>query len=247
MVPGEAAYLVSQRGVTALRGTPAEVLVPLLDGTRDHAEVISAATPLLTTEEAAGSLRALDAAGLLRLGTPGTADPAAEAYWDLAGPGAPAALAALAGAAVALVPLAGTDAAEAAEACRASGLTVTDAPERADLTLVLCDDYLDPELAEVDARQRTAGTPWLPVRTGAAALWLGPVLRPHDGPCWHCLATRLRGHRYAERPLQRALGEEGPVRRPHTTLAAGRAVAVHLAVLEAAKWLAGRAARATTG
>ncbi|MEV4907228.1 TOMM precursor leader peptide-binding protein [Streptomyces albidoflavus] len=239
VVPGEAAYLVSQRGVTALRGTPAEVLVPLLDGTRDHAEVISAATPLLTTEEAAGSLRALDAAGLLRLGTPGTADPAAEAYWDLAGPGAPAALAALAGAAVALVPLAGTDAAEAAEACRASGLTVTDAPERADLTLVLCDDYLDPELAEVDARQRTAGTPWLPVRTGAAALWLGPVLRPHDGPCWHCLATRLRGHRYAERPLQRALGEEGPVRRPHATLAAGRAVAVHLAVLEAAKWLAG--------
>ncbi|NEC94280.1 hypothetical protein G3I57_02940, partial [Streptomyces albidoflavus] len=104
VVPGEAAYLVSQRGVTALRGTPAEVLVPLLDGTRDHAEVISAATPLLTTEEAAGSLRALDAAGLLRLGTPGTADPAAEAYWDLAGPGAPAALAALAGAAVALVP-----------------------------------------------------------------------------------------------------------------------------------------------
>ncbi|MGW9410668.1 TOMM precursor leader peptide-binding protein [Streptomyces diastaticus] len=239
VVPGEAAYLVSQRGVTALRGTPAEVLVPLLDGTRDQAAVINDAGPELTAEEAAGSLRALDAAGLLRVRTPETADPATEAYWDLAGPGAPDALAALAGTAVALVPLAGTDPAGVAEACRASGLTVAGTAEEADLSLVLCDDYLDPELAGVDARQRTAGTPWLPVRLGSAALWLGPVLRPHDGPCWHCLATRLRGHRHAEWPLQRALGQDGPVRRPHATLPAGRAVATHLAVLEAAKWLAG--------
>ncbi|MFD5184155.1 TOMM precursor leader peptide-binding protein [Streptomyces sp. NPDC058372] len=247
VVPGEAAYLVSQRGVTALRGAPAEVLVPLLDGTRDHAGVVRAAAPALTREEATSSLRALDAAGLLRLRTPeaaesaapAPADPDAEAYWDLAGPGGPVALAALAGAAVAVVALAGADPAGAAEACRASGLAVAATPEEADFSLVLCDDYLDPELAEADARHRAAGKPWLLARLGSAALWVGPVFRPHDGPCWHCLATRLRGHRFAEWPLQRALGETGPVRRPHATLPAGRAVAVHLAVLEAAKWLAG--------
>jgi hypothetical protein len=33
-VPGEATYLVSRQGVTTLHGLLADVLVPLLDGTR---------------------------------------------------------------------------------------------------------------------------------------------------------------------------------------------------------------------
>lgn len=96
-----------------------------------------------------------------------------------------------------------------------------------------------PGLREVDAGHRATGTPWLLVGVGSTAPWIGPVFRPGEGPCWHCLATRLRGHRSSERPLQRALGLEGPPQRPHATLAAGRAIAVQLAVLEAAKWLAG--------
>uniref|UniRef100_UPI00158626D4 hypothetical protein n=1 Tax=Streptomyces sp. TRM64462 TaxID=2741726 RepID=UPI00158626D4 len=40
VVPGEAAYLVSQRGVTALLGPHAEVLVPLLDGSRSADAVV---------------------------------------------------------------------------------------------------------------------------------------------------------------------------------------------------------------
>lgn len=45
VVPGEAVYLVSHRGVTALHGDPAEVLAPLLDGSRSPAEVLGRPLP----------------------------------------------------------------------------------------------------------------------------------------------------------------------------------------------------------
>ncbi|MBT2510126.1 TOMM precursor leader peptide-binding protein [Streptomyces sp. ISL-98] len=247
IVPGEAAYLVSQRGVTALHGDHAEVLVPLLDGTRCPDEVVRDAAPALTAEEALDSLRALDAAGLLRL-RPAPADsplaspcsdPAAEAYWDLAGLDGGQVSATLAHSSIRIVALAEIDVDEAHSACSASGLIVAPPEVDADLTLVLCDDYLSPGLADIDAEHRASKRPWLLARLGSTASWVGPVFRPHEGPCWNCLATRLRGHRLSEWPLRRALGLDGPPPRPHATLAAGRSLTVNLAVLEAAKWLAG--------
>ncbi|MYT20093.1 hypothetical protein GTW69_07290, partial [Streptomyces sp. SID7760] len=84
VVPGDAAYLVSRRGVTALGGSGAEVLVPLLDGTRTAGAVRQEAARTLGAEEADAALRSLADAGLIRSTTPAAED-AAEAYWDLAG------------------------------------------------------------------------------------------------------------------------------------------------------------------
>ncbi|MGO4751749.1 hypothetical protein AB4212_24560, partial [Streptomyces sp. 2MCAF27] len=42
-VPGEAVYLVSERGVTALHGQTAETLAPLLDGSRDLEHILAEA------------------------------------------------------------------------------------------------------------------------------------------------------------------------------------------------------------
>ncbi|MFJ8311736.1 MULTISPECIES: TOMM precursor leader peptide-binding protein [unclassified Streptomyces] len=245
VIPGEAAYLVSHRGVTALRGEPAEVLVPLLDGSRSPAAVVREAAASLSGEEALAALAALDAAGLLRL-RPAPAgrrpDPAAEAYWDLAGLDGGEVAAHLARRCVHVVALQGLDADEAREACRACGLTVArsdDVRDEADLTLVLCDDYLSPQLADIDAEHRASRRPWLLARAGSTACWVGPVFRHREGPCWHCLTSRLRDHRRSEEPLRHALGLAGPPGRPPATLPAGRSLTVQLAVLEAAKWLAG--------
>ncbi|MGE6737873.1 TOMM precursor leader peptide-binding protein, partial [Streptomyces sp. NPDC059900] len=67
VVPGEATYLVSRLGVTALRGEHAELLVPLLDGTRDLEGVLRDAAPGLDSESVLRSLDDLTTAGLLRL------------------------------------------------------------------------------------------------------------------------------------------------------------------------------------
>ncbi|SEK75955.1 TOMM precursor leader peptide-binding protein [Streptacidiphilus jiangxiensis] len=107
------------------------------------------------------------------------------------------------------------------------------------LSLVFCADYLDPRLAEVDREHRAAGIPWLLAKPGGADPWIGPVFRPQDGPCWNCLADRLRRNRRSEQPLRRALGMDSPLARPESSLAAGRTMGLHAAVLEAAKWLAG--------
>jgi ribosomal protein S12 methylthiotransferase accessory factor len=137
------------------------------------------------------------------------------------------------------------DAAGARSACRASGLTVVDPGEGGagqgptGFSVVLCDDYLAPQLRTIGARHRAKGRPWLLAKPCGAEPWVGPVFRPDSGPCWSCLAHRLRAHRRSELPVQQALGMAGPVPRPVTSLTAGRALGLHMVVLEAAKWLAG--------
>ncbi|KPI05672.1 biosynthesis docking scaffold protein, SagD family [Actinobacteria bacterium OV450] len=251
VVPGDAAYLVSRRGVTALSGSEAEVLVPLLDGTRTVGAVRQEAARILGVQDTEAALRSLADAGLIRSAAPAPAPAAsgaalspgagteAEAYWDLAGLDGGLAAAGLARARVAIEALPGLAPAPVAEACRASGVPVSGDLRTADLVLVLCDDYLSPELASVDAAHRAAGRPWVLAKLCGTDPWVGPFFRPGTGPCWHCLAVRLRGHRHSEVPVRRALGLDGPVPRPPAGLAAGTALAVNLAVLESAKWLAG--------
>lgn len=246
VVPGEAAYLVSQAGVTALHGAHAEVLVPLLDGTRSERSVIEAAHPVLSAGEVRASLRVLEQARLLRrlpAAGPRTAPSptarAAQAYWDLAGLDGDGAAGRLACSSVSILNLTDTDTAPLERACRDSGLAVTGERD-ADLLLVLSDDYLDPALHDVNARLLAEGRPWLLAKLSGSVPWVGPLFHPGtDGPCWSCLAVRLSGHRRHESPLRTALGLDGPLPRPEASLAAGCSLALHTAVLECAKWLAG--------
>ncbi|MYW51685.1 TOMM precursor leader peptide-binding protein [Streptomyces sp. SID8376] len=250
VVAGDATYLLSEYEVTALRARGLEQLAPLLDGTRDLSELQRELAPTMSASDVASLVGALGRAGLLhtrRSRAPGTGDPALAAYWDLAGVPAdePAATE------VRVETVGDADATAVREALQSAGLTVREtdgapttsgtsgARTGAGLTVVVTDDYLMPELAEVDARQRRIEAPWLLVRPDGATAWLGPVFQPGTNACWHCLAHRLRAHRVSEQPVRRALGLAGPVPRPRTAHPAARAAAAHLAALEAAKWLAG--------
>ncbi|WP_062013539.1 TOMM precursor leader peptide-binding protein [Streptomyces hygroscopicus] len=330
-VPGEAVYLVSEHGVTALHGRAIAALAPLLDGSRDLAHILTeaaaparaagppgaAAADAVPARQAERVIARLRAAGLVsereHVSTPEAA------YWELAGLGsadgsATASAPPVSRPAVAPVVLGSADPAEVVLALRAAGLRTTDPrtadaratdgamdwvmdPRTADpratdaravdramdgeadgaangqadgdttgghptgprpntprqeicqialrqhdaaeLTLVVCDDYLDPRLAAVDAAHRAAGRRWLPVKPVGTQAWLGPFLGAPDDPCWSCLADRLWRGRQAEAYLQRRLGRPGPVPRPPASLPASRAAALQLAALEAAKWLAG--------
>lgn len=68
------------------------------------------------------------------------------------------------------------------------------AVKRACMTLVFCDDYLDPRLGPIDAQQRAARRPWLLVKPAGERAMVGPLFTPHAAAataCWHCLAHRL--------------------------------------------------------
>ncbi|WP_405642386.1 TOMM precursor leader peptide-binding protein [Streptomyces uncialis] len=249
VVPGEAVYLLSARRVIALHGPHVPALARLLDGTRTLPRLLRDAAREVPAEDARRALDELDRAGLIGrvdTGAAAGATPrahdnalAAQAYWELAGLDGPGTEATVSGSPVDLVTVGRADLAEARSACGAAGLLVAgEDTGPAALGLVLCDDYLDPGLARIDAEHRALGRPWLLADPYGVEVRVGPVFRP-DGPCWSCLAQRLRLHRRAEEPLRNALGLSGPVARPATSLPATRLLGLHRAALEAVKWLAG--------
>ncbi|NGO43907.1 TOMM precursor leader peptide-binding protein [Streptomyces ureilyticus] len=237
-VSGEAVYLLSDQGTTALRGRQIEALAPLLDGTRTLPAVIADATDSVPPAQAGRLIAALARADLVGYRDPG-ADAAAEAYWELAGIGGPGVVAAVRSTPVRVAALGRTDGSVVRAECRAAGLVLAESEEQAAFGMVVCDDYLDPELAAVDARHRAAGLPWLLARSRGPEVWVGPVFGAPDGPCWSCLAHRLRGHRWSQAPVWNALGLSGPLPLPEASLTAVRSLGLQTTVLEALKWAAG--------
>ncbi|MFI9557466.1 TOMM precursor leader peptide-binding protein [Nonomuraea endophytica] len=223
VVAGEAVYVSSAKGTTALEGALIHRLAPLLDGTRTVAEIRQAMAPWASAPRLGHMLAQLAQANLV--GLQSASKTAADAYWDLAG--LDQAELKAASTSVAVITLGDQPPDAAAEACRAAGLIV--APEEdAGAFLVLCADYLDPRLAEVNTRRLADGRPWLLAATCGPDVWIGPAFEPGTGPCWECLAERLRRHRCA--------GTHCP---PEASLAPTRALGLHLAVHELTKWLAG--------
>jgi ribosomal protein S12 methylthiotransferase accessory factor len=243
VVPGEAAYLFSERGVTALFGPHVEALTPLLDGTRDLPALLKDLPDGLTAEQVGNLLTRLMDAGLVgpRTQTLADADETALAYWDTSGLNPSSAVTDIARSRLALLAVGDLGAAAtsaAAAALDSAGLSVTADPATADLSVVLCTDYLSPELAEIDAAHRAAGRPWLLAKPVGATVWIGPIFQPHEA-CWHCLTVRLRAHRRAEGYVQAALGRSGPARVRAVTVPPLTTTAMHMVALEAVKWLAG--------
>ena len=75
--------------------------------------------------------------------------------------------------------------------------------------MIVCDDYLEARLADVNRRQLEAGAPWTLVRPRGMEALFGPIF-PADrqGSCWDCLANRLRNHKEAHGFLRHVAGEE---------------------------------------
>jgi oxazoline/thiazoline synthase len=238
VIPAEAVYLVSERGLTALSGSAIERLAPLLDGTRTMAELTREMSAHLSAAEVGQVLARLSAAGLISFiqrSAAGRGDERARAYWDLAGIAPDAA--APAHAAVEIIAADGADTEALAAACQASGLTVRQpGGGAATLSIVVCDDYLNPELGAINADHLASNRPWLLANPSGSDLWIGPVFRPGSGPCWACLAKRLEGNRPGEFLVRRLLGADRPCA---ASLLPGRAAGAQLTALEAVKWLAG--------
>ncbi|MBO0806683.1 MAG: TOMM precursor leader peptide-binding protein [Actinobacteria bacterium] len=239
-VPAEVVCLVSERGVTALSGPSIEKLASALDGTRTVGQVKEELSPDLSEGEVEQMLGRLRDAGLLDCCPRRAVDPAdrqAHAYWSLAGIDAERAASALATSAVEIICTGSVDPDVVAAACRESGLTICAPGRAAALSLVLCDDYLDPALDRRNSGYLAGRRPWLLAKPFGAIPWIGPVFQPGTGPCWVDLAKRLEGNRPGEFLVRRSAGRG--VSPPAASLPAGRAVGLQITVLEAVKWLAG--------
>ena len=105
------------------------------------------------------------------------------------------------------------------------------------LTVVVCDDYLDARLAEVNRDQLEARAPWTLVRPSGMEALFGPVFRADkEGPCWNCLAHRLCSHQEVHSFLRNIAGEQAAFK-PFASQPGVREALHGLIAAETVKWL----------
>jgi ribosomal protein S12 methylthiotransferase accessory factor len=86
-------------------------------------------------------------------------------------------------------------------ALRKLGVRVVD--RSADLTVVLVNDYLEGQLEPLNRQHLSDRTPWLLVQPSGVFPLVGPVFSPGKGPCWTCLAERMKRNREVRAMLDR--------------------------------------------
>ncbi len=74
---------------------------------------------------------------------------------------------------------------------------------KADLTVVLVNDYLEARLAEHNRKHLADKTPWLLVQPSGVFPLVGPVFTPGKSACWACLADRMTRNREIKALLDR--------------------------------------------
>ena len=122
----------------------------------------------------------------------------------------------------------------------------TDTIERADLVVVIVNDYLHPQLEKLNRAQHTAGKPWLMIKPVGHIVWLGPLITPtEDLGCWQCLAHRLKENRPVDMVILENESDQLPV--AEAAIPMSRATGLELAATEIARWAATGQCEALSG
>lgn len=225
-------FLVGERERFLLQGRPYALVAPRIDGRRSLGELVDALADTLSLPEVDYVVAVLRKRGFV-LDSPQAQAPAAAAFWRALGLDDALAERRLRAARVAVTAIGGADPAPLVESLAGAGVAVD---PHAALRLVVTADYLDPDLAASAHASRAAGSAWLPVRPGGTQPWIGPLFRPDGGPCWECLAQRLRVNHPVESFLAERLGR--PVAAPAAAVPTSVRAALELAALTVARWIA---------
>ncbi|MXY35108.1 MAG: TOMM precursor leader peptide-binding protein, partial [Boseongicola sp. SB0664_bin_43] len=202
-VVGEAqALLVSERFNTLLHGELHCNLLPLLDGQHTRDEIVARLEKAHLATDVLAAIGSLSAKGYVVSADHGM-ERSRAAYWSSLGASPRWAERQLSEACVAVEDDDGQLSRQLVE----QGARVANRSPR--LRAIVCDDFLASNLGEANRRQLEAGTPWILARPRGMEALFGPVFRADGhGPCWDCLAHRLRGHQEVHNFLRNVAGEK---------------------------------------
>ncbi len=156
-------------------------LIPLLDGSLTIDEIVSQLADTIAEEDVKSFLERLTKRQLIH-------DAA------MSGP-AGAVGRSLDGMTVGLQVFGGLSSEPMVDVLQRKGASLADGAARADITVVLTDHYLRPEL---EAFNLSANQPWIMLGPNGHDMWIGPLFAPEETACWDCLAHRLRINRKVE-------------------------------------------------
>jgi ribosomal protein S12 methylthiotransferase accessory factor len=230
----EQAFLLGERGQFMLEGRIQVLAVSLLDGLRSVRDILSALDGRASPPEVFYVLRQLHRRGSLVEAAPGV-PPERVAFWRALGLEPATAMKRLVEGGVTLHALDGLELEPLRTGLEGAGLRVRDV---APLRVVLVRDYLTPELEALNRQALETHAPWVPVKTTGAVPWVGPVFRPGQGPCWECLAHRLRHNAPVASFLRARTGSRDPLSPPRAELPASLQASAGLAGLRIAQWVA---------
>ncbi|NEQ40153.1 MAG: TOMM precursor leader peptide-binding protein [Okeania sp. SIO3I5] len=246
-------YLLGENSTEALTGEFYCQLVPLLDGQHSFEEICQTLAEIVDPEDVEYVLDRLRSKGYLTEATPELSPPAA-AFWSLLNVEPQLAADFLEKITVYVASVGETTTDLLVESLTAVGIKTKhweDYPLTSDrnaLLVVLTDDYLQPQLAEINKTAIAANQPWLLAKPVGGLLWLGPIFEPEETGCWECLSQRLRGHREVEatvlRQKQKSVASTASKREvsgclppPAVFLPSTLATAINLITTEVAKWI----------
>ena len=222
--------LVSESFNTLLHGGLYCDLLPLLDGRHPREEIVTALAGTHAASDVLAAVGALTGKGYVVSAEHGM-DRGRAAYWSSLGASPRWAEQRLAESSIAVEG----DDGRLARQLQDSGVSVGNGAPR--LTVLVCDDYLAAHLAQVNRRQLDAREPWTLVRPLGMEALFGPVFRADGkGPCWDCLACRMRSHREAHNFL-RNIGGEGAAFKPFAAQPTVLEALYGLIAGELVKWL----------
>ena len=194
--------LVSESFNTLLHGQLNRSLLPLLDGRHSQEEIVAALEDAHSAADVRAAILSLSAKGYVVSADHGM-DRCRAAYWSSLGASPRWVEQRLADS---RIQVEGDDG-RLVRQLEDSGASVGSVDPK--LTVRVCDDYLAAHLAEVNRRQIETGAPWTLARPRGIEALFGPIFHADEqGPCWDCLAFRLRSHREVHNFLRNVAGEE---------------------------------------
>ena len=198
----EQTLLVSESFNTLLHGRLNRDLLPLLDGRRSHREIVETLAGAHAATDVLAAIVTLSSRGYVVSADHGM-DPARAAYWSSLGASPRWVEQRLAESRIAVEG----DDGRLIRRLEESGASVDS--EAPGLTVIVCADYLEARLADVNRSRLKMQAPWTIVRPRGIEALFGPIFRAdEEGPCWACLAYRLRNHQEVHNFLRNVSGEK---------------------------------------
>ncbi|MGK7926077.1 MAG: TOMM precursor leader peptide-binding protein [Spirulina sp.] len=232
-VEGESVFLLSERGTILLSDVIYQKLIPLIDGTRSQEEIVARVRNEIPEAYVYFALMELEQKGFL-IENEESFSPDLALFCEYLNIKPEDAQKRLQSTRVAVRTLGSLEGGELTEMLASLHVQIA---EPADIEIILTDNYLRPELEEINQTHLQTSVPWMLVKPIGTLLWIGPIFQPHQTACWECLAQRLHNNQPAESFIRRRREERSPLTAPLTNLPTTRQTALTMAANELLKWI----------